>query len=157
MARTVTGIDIGSRPNKFVRGQYKGNTFALARFGVVAHGESEVADAWGAGAAPFKLGESRIGLTGRDVNIRYTRVPRVPDWQLRKLMRFEVEEVGDTSGAEVSSDFNLLPSLPEIEDEDVVTQAPLRAALLAAPASITPSGWPVPNFSGVLEKRRAMA
>ena len=60
MARTVTGIDIGSRTNKFVRGQYKGNTFALARFGVVAHGESEVADAWGAGAAPFKLGESRI-------------------------------------------------------------------------------------------------
>jgi len=130
MARTVTGIDIGSRTNKFVRGQYKGNTFALARFGVVAHGEAEVADAWGAGSAPFKLGESRIGLTGRDVNIRYTRVPRVPDWQLRKLMRFEVEEVGDTSGATVASDFNLLPALPEIEDEDVVLLALARESLL---------------------------
>ena len=130
MARTLTGIDIGSRTNKFVRGHCKGNTFVLARFGVVAHGETDIADAWGASSAPFKLGESRIGLTGRDVNIRYTRVPRVPDWQLRKLMRFEVEEVGDTSGATVASDFNLLPALPEIEDEDVVLLALARESLL---------------------------
>jgi len=89
-----------------------------------------VAEAWSAGEAGFKLGLSRVGLTGRDVNIRYTRVPRVPDWQLRKLMRFEVEEVGDTSGATVASDFNLLPALPEIEDEDVVLLALARESLL---------------------------
>lgn len=130
MGRTVTGIDVGSRTNKFVRGHHKGNTFILSDFAVVSHSESALDVAWSAGAPPFKVGLSRVGLTGRDVNIRYTRVPRVPDWQLRKLMRFEVEEVGDTSGAEVSSDFNLLPSLPEIEDEDVVLLALARENLL---------------------------
>jgi Tfp pilus assembly PilM family ATPase len=130
MARIVTGIDIGSRTNKFVRGQYKGNTFVVSHFAVVPHGAGSIGEAWSAGAAPFKVGDARVGLTGRDVNIRYTRVPRVPDWQLRKLMRFEVEEVGGTSGAAVSSDFNLLPSLPEIEGEDVVLLALARESLL---------------------------
>ena len=45
----------------------------------------------------FKVTSARVGLTGRGVNVRYTRVPRVPDWQLRKLMRFEVEEIGGFS------------------------------------------------------------
>ena len=130
MPRTVTGIDIGSRTNKFVRGYYKGNTFHLTDFGVVAHASETIGQAWGAGAPPFKLGASRIGLTGRDVNIRYERVPRVPDWQLRRLMRFQVEEVGGTSGSSVASDFNLLPALPEIEGEDVVVLALARESLL---------------------------
>ena len=64
------------------------------------------------------------------MNLRYIRVPRVPDWQLRRLMRFEVEEVGGTSGAAVVSDFNLLPDLPEIEGEDVVLLAMAREDLL---------------------------
>ncbi len=148
MGRTITGVDIGSRTNKFVRGQYKGNTFVLSRFGVVSHSEAAVEDAWGAGDAPFKLGECRVGLTGRDVNIRYTRVPRVPDWQLRKLMRFEVEEVGDTSGATVASDFNLLPALPEIEDEDVVLLALARESLLAEHgAGLAAAGGSLDAFS----------
>ncbi len=103
MARTVTGIDIGSRTNKFVRGYVKGNTFHVTDFAVVPHGSTTIESAWEAGrdsgAPGFKLGTARVGLTGRDVNVRYTRVPRVPDWQLRKLMRFEVEEVGGTSGS----------------------------------------------------------
>jgi type IV pilus assembly protein PilM len=130
MARTVTGIDIGSRTNKFVRGFYKGNTFHITNFAVVQHPEGSIGEAWSAGAAPFRIGESRIGLTGRDVNIRYVRAPRVPDWQLRKLMRFEVDEVGGQSGSEVASDFNVLPALPEIEGEDVVLLALARESLL---------------------------
>jgi len=130
MARTITGIDIGLRTNKFVRGAFKGNTFHATHFALVAHSASNVAEAWKAAPPPFKPGESRVGLTGRDVNIRYTRVPRVPDWQLRKLMRFEVEEVGEQSGSNVASDFNVLPALPEIEDEDVVLLAMARESLL---------------------------
>lgn len=130
MARVATGIDIGSRTNKFVRGQYKGGKFQLTEFAVAPHSAGNVAEAWSAGEAGFKLGLSRVGLTGRDVNIRYTRVPRVPDWQLRKLMRFEVEEVGGSSGAAVASDFNLLPAMPEVEDEDIVLLALAREGLL---------------------------
>jgi type IV pilus assembly protein PilM len=130
MARTVTGVDVGARTSKLVRGFYKGNTFHVTDFAVAAHGAGSVAEAWAACRPSFAVGDARIGLTGRDVNIRYTRVPRVPDWQLKKLMRFEVEEVGGTSGASVASDFNVLPNLPEIEGEDVVLLALARESLL---------------------------
>ena len=130
MARQTTGIDIGLSTNAFLRGVYKGNTFHVSAFALEKHGAGEVERGWESADPGFAPAAARIGLTGRDVNIRYTRVPRVPDWQLRKLMRFEVEEIGDQSGAEVSSDFNVLPALPEIEDEDVVLLGMARDRLL---------------------------
>jgi Tfp pilus assembly PilM family ATPase len=130
MARTVTGIDIGSSSSRFLRGSFKGNTFHATDYAFVPHQQREVGQAWAASALPFKPKDARIGLTGRDLNIRYTRVPRVPDWQLRKLMRFEVAEIGEQSGSGLASDFNLLPPLPEIEGEDVALLAMAREALL---------------------------
>src|SRR5260221_14400835 len=132
MARIVTGIDLGLRNAKLLRGHTKGNSFRVTGFAVLPLESKEIADGWAGLAPPFKPGSARIGLTGRDVNIRYTRVPRVPDWQLRNLMRFEVEEIGDQSGSGVASDFNLLPQLPEIEGEDVVLLAMARENLLDA-------------------------
>ena len=35
MARTVTGVDIGTRANKFLRGSYKGNTFHVSGASIV--------------------------------------------------------------------------------------------------------------------------
>ncbi len=131
MAKTTTGIDPGLRTTKVVRGQYKGNTFHMTHFAVDSHEVSSPAEAWAGLTLDFKPGLTTVGLTGRDVNIRYTRVPRVPDWQLRNLMRFEVAEIGDQSGSEVASDFNLLPELPEIEGEDVVLLAMAREEMLA--------------------------
>jgi type IV pilus assembly protein PilM len=130
MARTVTGIDIGLRSAKFLRGFYKGNTFHVTEFAATPVSSKEIIEGWSAAEPGFKLQNARVGLTGRDVNIRYTTVPRMPDWQLKNLMRFEVEEIGDQSGAGVASDFNLLPPLPEIEGEDVVLLAMARETLL---------------------------
>jgi Tfp pilus assembly PilM family ATPase/cell division protein FtsB len=132
MARTVTGVDMGLRTAKFLRGSYKGNTFHVTDFAVESVQSRELADGWNACKLGFKPTNARIGLTGRDVNIRYTRVPRVPDWQLKNLMRFEVAEIGDQSGSGVASDFNVLPALPEIEGEDVVLLAMARETLLEA-------------------------
>src|SRR5258708_34260687 len=115
MARIVTGIDLGRRNAKLLRGHAKGNSFRVTDFAVLPLDSREIAEGWNGLQPPFKPGVARIGLTGRDVNIRYTRVPRVPDWQLRNLMRFEVEELGDQSGSGVASDFNLPPQLPAIE------------------------------------------
>ncbi len=134
MPRTVTGLDMGSRTVKAVRGYAKGNTFVVTDFAVRSVVAPELTDGWKGLALPFKPGDARVGLSGRDVNVRYVRVPRVPDWQLRKLMRFEVEEIGGQSGAEVASDFNLLPELPEIEGEDVCLLAMARESLLEAHA-----------------------
>jgi type IV pilus assembly protein PilM len=130
MARVVTGVDMGLRTAKFLRGSYKGNTFHVTDFAVESLASTDIAQGWKAVQIDFKPTAARVGLTGRDVNIRYTRVPRVPDWQLRNLMRFEVEEIGDQSGSGVASDFNLLPALPEIENEDVVLLAMAREQLL---------------------------
>ncbi|HUR27212.1 MAG TPA: pilus assembly protein PilM [Planctomycetota bacterium] len=132
MARTVTGVDIGTRANKFLRGTYKGNTFHVSAFSWAPHAPADLAGAWTSAEPGFKPEIARIGVTGRDVNLRYTRVPQVPDWQLKKLMRFEVEEIGGQSGAEVASDFNVLPAQAENEGEDVVLLAMARESLLDA-------------------------
>lgn len=136
MARTTTGIDVGSRTAIAIRGQYKGNTFHATGFTVAEVDGDEPAAAYGAlapalRAAGFKPAAASVAISGRDVNVRYTRVPEVPDWQLRNLMRFEVQEIGDQSGSEVASDFNLLPRPPELSGEDVVLLAMARESLLA--------------------------
>jgi hypothetical protein len=46
---------------------------------------------------------------------------------------------------------------PGMPNTSAGIQAPLTAALLAAPLSTIPSGCPVPNFSGCLENRFAVA
>lgn len=125
MAKTMTGIDVGSTTAIALRGEVKGNSFAVSDFAVARGGYAGLAS-----ALSFKPGAARIGLSGPDLNMRYTRVPRVPDWQLRKLMRFEVEEVGGTSGSDVASDFNVLPEMPEIEGEDVVLLAMAKESML---------------------------
>ncbi len=148
MARTVTGVDIGTRANKFLRGSYKGNTFHVSEFSYVEHAPSDVAGAWAAGEPSFKPEDARVGVTGRDVNLRYTRVPQVPDWQLKKLMRFEVEEIGGQSGAEVASDFNVLPAQAENEGEDVVLLAMARESMLEThQAGLAKSGGKLDAFS----------
>ncbi|MFT5050813.1 MAG: Tfp pilus assembly PilM family ATPase [Chlamydiales bacterium] len=130
MARTVTGIDVGSHTSLALRGAFKKNTFHATGFAAGQHRGGDTAAAWGALKPGFKPTAARIGISGRGVNVRYTRVPQVPDWQLRNLMRFEVAEIGDQSGAEVASDFNLLPQIPEIEGEDVVLLAMARESML---------------------------
>src|SRR5262245_33260740 len=132
MARVVTGVDLGLRTAKFLRGSWKGNTLKVTAFAATPVRSKEIPEGWQAAEPGFKPTNARVGLTGRDVNIRYTRAPRVPDWQLRNLMRFEVEEIGGQSGTGVASDFNLLPPLPEIEGEDVVLLAMARESLLDA-------------------------
>jgi Tfp pilus assembly PilM family ATPase/Tfp pilus assembly protein PilN len=123
-------VDIGLRTAKFLRGSWKGNTLKLVNFAATPVRSQEILEGWAAAEPGFKPTNARVGLTGREVNIRYTRAPRVPDWQLRNLMRFEVEEIGGQSGTGVASDFNLLPPLPEIEGEDVVLLALARESLL---------------------------
>jgi len=133
MGRVSTGIDIGTSTVKLLRGEVKGTGFVATDFVVAPNPDHTVAGGWHAlaQAGAGKPANCRVGLTGKEINVRYTRVPRLPDWQLRKLMRFEAEEVGGQSETRVSSDFNVLPEIPEIEGEDVVLLAMARETLLA--------------------------
>lgn len=130
MAKTSIGVDVGSRTSIALKGAWKGGTFHVAGVAVAGNSAGDVGSGWASLRPDFKLGGARVGISGRDVNVRYTRVPEVPDWQLRNLMRFEVQEIGDQSGADVASDFNLLPRPPEIVGEDVVLLAMCRETLL---------------------------
>ncbi|MEM7306036.1 MAG: pilus assembly protein PilM [Planctomycetota bacterium] len=130
MAKTATGIDVGTSTAKVLRGHVKGNSFLVDGFAVAPNPSGDIDGGWGALELGFKPNNARVGVTGREVNIRYTRVPRVPDWQLRKLMRFETEEIASQADAGVASDFNVLPEIPEIEGEDVVLLAMARESLL---------------------------
>ncbi|HRV81421.1 MAG TPA: pilus assembly protein PilM, partial [Planctomycetota bacterium] len=130
MARQATGIEIGARTVKAVRGAFKGETFQVTDFALGDVAGGGTIERWAGLPLSFKAPHARVALSGKDVNVRYTRVPRVPDWQLRKLMRFEVEEIGGTSGEGVASDFNLLPELPEAGGEDIVLLAMARESLL---------------------------
>lgn len=131
MPRLASGIDVGTRGARLLEGRWKGGTFHATSFAWAENPSGTAAGGYRALAPGRKPAAARIGLTGRGVNIRYTRVPRVPEWQLKKLMRFEAMEIGEQSGAGVASDFNLLPELPEIEGEDVVLLAMAREELLA--------------------------
>ncbi len=130
MARTAVGIDVGSSSALAIKGVWKGGTFHVSGFAAGQNDSGDLASGWASLAPGFKLANARVGISGRDVNVRYSRVPEVPDWQLRNLMRFEVQEIGDQSGSEVASDFNLLPRPPEVAGEDVVLLAMSRESLL---------------------------
>ena len=130
MARPATGIDIGTSTVKLLAGEVKGNSFVVTSFFVAPNPGGTTDSGWQALAPDKKPKTCRLGMTGREVNVRYSRVPRVPDWQLRKLMMFEAAEVGGQSDAAVASDFNVLPEIPEIEGEDVVMLCMARESLL---------------------------
>ncbi|MFT5289295.1 MAG: type IV pilus assembly protein PilM [Planctomycetota bacterium] len=130
MAKTATGIDVGTSTVKLLRGEVQGTSFVVSDFRVAPNDDSTIAGGWRALGAGAKAKSARIGVTGREVNVRYVRVPRLPDWQLRKLMRFEAAEIGGQSDAAVASDFNVLPEIPEIDGEDVVMLCMARESLL---------------------------
>ena len=111
MPRPATGADIGSSSAKLVSGEVKGNSFTVRSFTFALNGDGTLEGGWRALGELGKVGTVRVGLNGREVNLRYTRVPRLPDWQLKRLMRFETEEIGGQSEADVASDFNVLPVL----------------------------------------------
>ena len=148
MSKLICGIDVGTSSSIFLRGRSKGTRFSITDFWAGSHSSSDVGSAWAGAKVDFKPGLSCVGLSGRELNIRYTEVPRLPDWQLRKLMRFEVEEIGGQAGAEMASDFNVLPELPEIEGEDVVLLAMARESLLAEhDAGLSAAGGKLAHFS----------
>jgi type IV pilus assembly protein PilM len=55
-----------------------------------------------------------IGISGKDLILRYTEVPPVPDWRLRMIMDFEINEMAGRAGGDLSADFQLL-NVPQNE------------------------------------------
>jgi type IV pilus assembly protein PilM len=141
MPSTGTGVVIGSHSLKVVQAKKKAGVLKITKVANVKLGsamserpfdssmrEKLAGLITGAGVKP---GEAMMGLTGRDLIIRYTHVPPVPDWRLAMLMKFEIEEVGEQSGGEVSADYSRL-DLPEAvsADNTVLVALAKNASLL---------------------------
>ncbi len=109
MAKNGTGFDSSGSETLLLSGRRKGQTFQVTGF----H----------RGSGPGKLGAVTAGVTGRDLILKYSKVPTVPDWQLAKLMDFEVQEIAGQAGGSLSADYNLLPVADEMTGEDTILLA----------------------------------
>lgn len=118
------GVTIGSRSLRAVEVRRRGGIWQVVRVRAAPLAEegatddaARVAAADAALAGAGMKGTALLGLSGKDLIVRYTRVPRVPDWRLEMLMRFEIQEVAEQSGGDVAADWALL-SLPAAAGED---------------------------------------
>ena len=121
MGSSARGLDLRNQDallveGKKVGGKKKGTSFQVGACEVLARDGQRLG-----GAAT--LGNVVTGLSGRELILRYVRVPQVPDWQLAKLMDFEVDEISGQAGGSLSADYNLLPVANEMTGEDTVLLA----------------------------------
>ncbi len=119
MASVGTGVTIGSRTIRVVqvRQQKDGSWLVESALSAPMKGHDvpdarRVAEARAALATSGVKGRALVGLSGRDLIVRYTQVPPVPDWRLEMLMNFEIQEVSEQSGGDLSADYALL----EVDD-----------------------------------------
>lgn len=113
MANIGVGVTIGSHSLRAIKVRRKGEGYVVQRVFADRLDEAARPVAGRALAARgLKGARAAVGLTGRDVIIRYTQVPPVPEWRLKTLMKFEIEEVGSQSGGDVCADYRVL-DLPD--------------------------------------------
>ncbi|MBI4878205.1 MAG: pilus assembly protein PilM [Planctomycetes bacterium] len=143
MARGAIGIDIGTDAVRLVAGVDRKGAFQVRQLVVVPLPRERREDLDHVGlllrealAAANVKGAVDCGLTGRDVVIRYSQVPPVPDWQLRQLMEFEIKEMTGQSGEELAADFNLVPVASDVSSDDTVLLALAKRGVLDAHAAV---------------------
>jgi len=133
MARIGMGIDLGSDSVKILQGKFKGETFQILRamrFHLPAGGDPlarlrDVLD------SEDLKGNGLLGLTGKDIIIRYTQIPPVTPQRLKTLMEFEIGEIIAQSGGDVVADYAFLPLEEGPEEEDLVLLGLVKDAFLS--------------------------
>jgi len=143
MASIGLGVTLGSHTLRAVKLKRKGAGFIVQRlFSERVDEATRPAAGRALAARGFSGTAVTLGLTGRDVIIRYSQVPPVPEWRLRNLMKFEVDEVGSQSGGDVSADYKKL-NLPDPEGargEDTILVALARNRYVDAQMKALASG-----------------
>jgi type IV pilus assembly protein PilM len=135
MAARGLGIDEGTATVKAVEVEKQGAGFVPVRAVAVAadEGGGYSAEALAAALkqAGVKSNSAVLGLTGKDLVIKYQQVPAVPDFQLRKIVAFELDEIRRQSGDELAADFNVMQVAADLTSDDIVLLALTREARLA--------------------------
>ncbi|MBU0756122.1 MAG: pilus assembly protein PilM, partial [Planctomycetes bacterium] len=130
MTKIGIGLDIGADSAKVVVGQLKKDVFVPLKAGLLKRQENGSID-----LAPFLdglgiKGEAVQGVTGKEMIIRYTQVTPMPDWQLKQVMGFEVDDLSAQSGGDLSADFNRLDITSSISEDDTVLLTLIKNSLL---------------------------
>jgi len=134
------GIDVGSHTAKLVAGREKGGAFQVLTFAGAARSLSTSGQARDTPAeavselvaeAQPKKAAAVVGLTGRDVMIRYSQAPDLPVNRLKVLMDFEVQEISEKIEGEVAADYNVLPGELGDGGEQMVLIAMAKESYLA--------------------------
>jgi len=119
MAAVGTGVTIGGRTVRVLQvRRTKEGGWQVQRGLVVPFAEAEPSESARASEARAAVntaqakGAALVGVSGRDLIMRYTHVPPVPDWRLEMLMNFEIQEVSEQSGGDVSAAYAQL----EVDD-----------------------------------------
>ncbi len=124
MARgTGLGIDIGASTVKAIRLEKRGAGFEVT--GAVKLATAEIPDedynvdsqiartlAQHLSGAGIRAKGAAVGVSGKDLILRYVEVPPVPPWRLKMIMDFEIGEMAGRAGGDVTSDFRLLDLPP---------------------------------------------
>jgi type IV pilus assembly protein PilM len=135
MAARGLGLDEGSATIKAVEVEKRGATFVPVKAVALAAADEGGFDPGALGAAlkqaGVKSGDAVLGLTGKDLVIKYQQVPAVPDFQLRKIVQFELDEIRRQSGDDLAADYNVMQVAADLTSDDIVMLALTREARLA--------------------------
>jgi len=120
MANIGIGLDIGADSTKVVVGRMNRDLFVPIKAAILPKSENSSYV-----LAPFLnglgiSGNAILGITGKDMIIRYTQTPPMPDWQLKQVMDFEIQDLASQSGGGLSADFNRLDIVSSLSEDDTV-------------------------------------
>ena len=131
MAKIGIGIDCGVDTLKVVAGREKSGIFQVLQSAVVdTAGSDGLADLSGLLSGWGIRGEAILGVTGRDMIIRYTQIPPMPDWRLRQVMGFEIADLANQSGGDLSADFNRLDIDSSLSDDETILLTLIKNSLI---------------------------
>ncbi|MCG3134059.1 MAG: Cell division protein FtsA [Planctomycetes bacterium] len=137
MAAVGTGVSIGSRNVRVVQvRKQKDGSWQVQKALVAPMAEAEpseqrrLAEGKSAITSSQAKGGAFVGVSGRDLIMRYTHVPPVPDWRLEMLMNFEIQEVSEQSGGDVSAAYAQLQVDDTTSGDNVVLVALAKNAHL---------------------------
>jgi len=151
MAQRGLGLDEGGTAVRAVEVEKREGAFVPARAVVLpaADGSWQPAALKSAlAAAGIKSRAAVLGLTGKDLVIKYQQVPPVADFQLKKIVEFELEEIRRQSGDALAADFNVMPARADLTSDDLVLLALTREARVDERcAQLAPAGLAARHFT----------
>ena len=141
--RSAVGIDLGTRTvrvahlNVSEKGATVLQALEIERRELLADaGDATEIEAIAAALAR-RMKEARIpqkgvilGLNGQDAVLRYTRTPPVPDWRLKVIMNYEVNEFAERIGESLATDYRRLQLPRELDEDQTILIAQAKESIL---------------------------